>query len=536
MALPATCLAELVILGAQVVTMRAGQPRAEAFAVAEHRLLRVGTEAEVRPCIGPKTHVVDLAGAVVMPGFIDAHAHPAEAGMEAGLVNLAAARSLGEAVKIAEGWRASHPKTAWIAGGGWDAVVFADVAPRGALDEAFGAVPVYFSSVDGHSAWVNTAALRAGGLIAAPPPRGGQVDVDARGEPTGVIRETATDAVVGAMPASSAAAVDEGIVVALAELSKYGVTSVIEAASDESMLAGWRRAERAGRLSARLFAAIPVELGEGRAAVRRIARLAKRYHSDRLSVNAIKLFLDGVVETRTARMVAPYVGGGFGPIQFEDAELDEVFDAADDAHLQVHAHAIGDAAVRQALDAEARRALRRGSRDRRTLVAHLEFVAAVDAPRFRELGVIADLQPLWAYPDPYVTELTMPAIGEERTAAAYPFGTLHAAGAKLAAGSDWSVTTLNPWPAVEVAVTRADPDVPGDVLGTNEGISLMAILEAYTVGGAHAVFADASLGQISPGFYADFIVLDRDPWAIPEVQLSEVEVKQTWVGGECVRR
>ena len=536
MALPATCLAELVILGAQVVTMRAGEPRTEAFAVAEERVLRVGTDDEVRACVGPKTRVIDLDGAVVMPGFIDAHAHPAESGIEAGLVNLASAGSIGEAVKLAEAWRARHPKAVWITGGGWDAVAFANASPRASLDEAFGAVPAYFSSVDGHSAWVNTAALRVGGLFGAPPPRGGQVEMDSLGQPTGVIRETATDAVVAAMPARSAAEVDEGIVVALAELGKYGVTSVIEAASDVTLLAGWRRAEVAGRLSARVFAAMPVELGEGRAAVGRVARLARRYHSDRLSVNAIKLFLDGVVETRTARMVAPYVGGGLGPVQFEDTELDEIYDAADSLLLQVHAHAIGDGAVRQALDAEARRVARRGARDRRTLLAHLEFVAPVDAPRFRELGVVADLQPLWAYPDLYVTELTTPVVGAERTAAAYPFGTLHAAGARLAAGSDWSVTTLNPWPAIEVAVTRTDPEVPGDVLGANESIPLTVILEAYTLGGAHAMFADTSLGQISPGFYADFIVLDRDPWAIPPSQLSEVEVRQTWVGGELVGR
>ncbi|GDX82478.1 amidohydrolase [Deltaproteobacteria bacterium] len=536
MASPLDCVADLVVIGAQVVTMNAAQPRAEAFAVADGVVVRVGSDAEMASCRGPATVVYNAAGLTVLPGFVDAHAHPGDSGMEAGFVDLDGAHSMEAVVARATAWRAAHPDAKWVQGGPWDGIALASVAPLAALDAEFGTTPVFLWSEDGHSAWVNTAALRAGRLLTENVPRGGQVVRDASGGLTGVIREAAVDAVTAVMPVPTADAVDAGITSALLELRRYGITSVIEASSDLSLLAGWRRAERAGRLTARVFAAMPIDLGEGAPAVARVAKLARKYRSERLRVNAIKLFVDGVVEPKTALMLDPYIGGGTGPVQFEDAELDELFDSADAAKLQIHAHAIGDAAVRQVLDAESRLVARRGPADRRPILAHLEFVSPVDAPRFATLGAIADLQALWAYPDPYVTALTVPVVGEARANAAYPFAMLAKAGAPLAAGSDWSVTTLNPWPAIEVAVTRRDPDAPGEVLGVGQGLTLDQIVAAYTLGGAHAIFADTWLGQIAPGFKADFVVLDRDPWAIPTEELSDVKVKLTAVDGELFSR
>ncbi len=535
MASPLDCVAELVVIGAHVVTMNAAQPRAEGFAIADGVVVRVGSDADVNACIGRDTKVYQAAGSTVLPGFIDAHAHPADSGMEAEFVDLSGALTIEAVLARMRSWREAHRDARWVQGGPWDGVALAAVAPLAVFDAEFGETPVFLWSEDAHSAWVNTAALRAGGLLDGAAPRGGTVERDATGALTGVIRETAVDAVANVTPAPTAAAVDAGITLALAELRRYGITSVIEASSNPSLLAGWRRAERAGRLTARVFAALPVDLGEGAPAVARVARFAKKYRSDRLRVNAIKLFMDGVVETQTALMLEPYLRGGVPPVQFEDAELDELFDAADTAKLQVHAHAIGDAAVRQVLDAESRLVARRGAGDRRPILAHIEFVAPVDAPRFAALGAIANLQPLWAYPDLYVTTLTVPAIGAARASSAYPFGLLASAGAPLAAGSDWSVTTLNPWPAIEVAVTRRDPDAPGEALGVDQALTLDTIVAAYTLGGAHAVFADDWLGQIALGFRADFVILDRDPWAGPVGELSEVKVKLTAVGGELLR-
>lgn len=529
-----SCLADVVVLGAHVLTMDAARPEVSAFAARSGTIVAVGDDATIRACVGPKTLVHRLAGATVLPGFVDAHNHPGESGIELGEADVSAAPSVDAVVTTARAWRDAHPGAAWVEGGGWDTTTFPDAAPLAALDAAFGAQPVYLASADGHSGWANSAALRAAGLLTGPDPRGGQVVRAADGVPTGVVRETATDVVAGAAPDPDRATVDAGLAAALGELARYGITSTIEAASDRTLLAGWRRAERAGRLTARIFAAVPVDPGEGPAAVRKVAALARRYHSDRLAVTAIKLFFDGVVETETARLLAPYADGTNGEVQFTDAELDALFDAADRAGLQVHGHTIGDGAVRQALDAETRLVARRGAKDRRMILAHLEMIDPADAPRFAQLGAIADLQPLWAYPDPYVETGTRPILGNARTARLYPFGDLVRAGAPLAAGSDWSVTTLNPWPAIEVALTRQDPDAPGAVLGPDQALDLDTLLHAYTTGGAHAVGADGRLGVIREGAQADFVVLDRDPTRIPPADLSAVQVAETWVGGACV--
>ncbi len=521
------CVADLIVHHAHVVTLDTAAPSVEALAIRGETIVAVGTDAEIATCTAPRT--LDLHGATVLPGFIDAHAHPGESGMERGLVNLEDVATIDEAVARARAWRAANPDPTWIEGGGWDTPSFPDAVPLPALDAAFGDTPVYFASADGHSGWANSAALRAAHLLTGPDPAGGAVLRGPDGAPTGVVRETATDVVTAAIPTPPRATIDAGLRVALGELARFGITSVVEAASDPDLLAGWRRLERSGALTARIFAAVPVEPGEGAAGVTRVARLARRYHSDRLRVDAVKLFFDGVVETETATLVAPYLDGTNAPPQFTDAELDSILPAAARAGLAVHGHALGDGAVRQALDAEARAAVRP-----RMILAHLELVDPADVPRFASLGVVADLQPFWAYPDPYVTTGTVPVLGPERVARLYPFGDLLGARALLAAGSDWSVTTLDPWPAIEVAVTRRDPETPGEALAPDQALPLSAILAAYTTGGAHAVAMDGRLGVLRPGAYADFVVLNRDPLTTPPADLSTVKVTQTWMGGRMV--
>jgi predicted amidohydrolase YtcJ len=246
--------------------------------------------------------------------------------------------------------------------------------------------------------------------------------------------------------------------------------------------------------------------------------------------------VDGVIEARTATLLAPYLLEGkpatgpdaLGKPTYSADRLARIVEQADAAGFQVHMHAIGDGAVRMGLDAIAHAARKNGPRDRRAVLAHLELIDPSDVPRFRALGAVACIQPYWAYPDEYVTTLTAPVIGPDRTARLYPAASLARAGATLAGGSDWSVTTANPLKAVEVAVTRQAPDTaaPG-ILGSGERLTLAQALEAYTLGGAHASFEEKDSGSLVSGKWADFVVLDRDPFKASPREIGELRVRWT---------
>lgn len=516
------CFGDVAFVQARVHTM--GEPgEAGWMVVKDGRVLAVG--AGERTCEAART--VDLHGAVVLPGFIDAHAHPAEGGLELHMLQLGAVTTLDELAAAVGAWAAAHPEEPWIEGAGWDAVALDGIAPLAALDAATDR-PVFLSSADGHSAFVNSAAFRLAGLDPATDPPGGLVDRGPDG-PTGWIRETATDVVGEAVPRWSAERTDAATRAGLAGFAEHGVTSIVDANADADSLASYRRLDREGALTARVYAAVEVVPGDVRAGVAQARRLRARYTSPHLAVTGAKLYLDGVVESRTAALLAPYTDGTVAPLAFPDADLDRVVRAADRAGLQLHAHAIGDAAVRQYLDAIARHG---APLAHPPLAAHIELIDPADVPRFAELGVAADLQALWAYPDDYVRALTVPVVGPDRAARLYPFGELDRAGATLVAGSDWSVTTMNPWPAIEVALTRRDPAGGGEALGEGQALDLLTMLRAYT-SEAGSVFP-GGVGSLAPGAAADFVVLDRDPFAVPVTELSEVRVRETWMDGRRV--
>lgn len=478
-------------------------------------------------CAAPDT--LALHGATVFPGFLDLHAHPAEGGRELRMLDLAAVTTLDGLTAAVADWARAHPDDAWIEGAGWDAAALDGLRPLAALD-AVTTRPVFLSSSDGHSAFVNTAALRAAHLDPAHPPAGGHVD-GGPDAPTGWIRETATDVVAGAIPRWSPARTDDAVAAGLALFAAQGITTIVDANADGDTLASYVRLDDRGALPARVFAAVEVDPGDSLAAARRLRR---RYHSPHLSVAQVKLYLDGVVESGTASLLDPYVDGHDEPLAFADADLDRILRAADRAGFQVHVHAIGDGAVHQLLDAYARTGLHPA---RPPLAAHLELVDAADVPRFASLGVVADIQSLWAWPDPFVRNLTFPVVGPTRSARLYPFGDLHRAGATVVGGSDWSVTTMDPWPAIEVALTRRDPDAvdaSGAPLAPDQALDLPTMLDAYTRVAGTVLPTDLRLGTLVPGAVADFVVLDRDPTAIPAAELSEVKVVQTWMGGRRV--
>jgi predicted amidohydrolase YtcJ len=523
--------ADLVFRGGPVYTMTAEDARA--LAVAGDRIVWVGVDPSGR--IGPDTEIVELDGRALFPGFIDAHTHPAMSGAEALDVSLYDAGTLTQLLAAVSAWAAANPESAWVRGGGWDVSLFNDSLDKSQLDGVVADRPAFLSSADGHSAWVNSAALAAAGVSdTTPDPEDGEIERDANGEATGVLREAAADVVGDLMPGWAASQVDAGTADGLAEAASFGLTSLVDANADEDLLAAYRRADDAGTLTARVFAAVEVEPGFAAEGVGELQDLADRYAGGGLSVNAGKMYVDGVIESQTAAMLEPYEDGTNGELCFTDQELADSAVALDAAGFQLHFHAIGDGAVRQALDAVAAAESANGPADRRPLLAHLEVIDPADAVRFAESGALADFQPLWAYPDPYITDWTLPFIGDERAALLYPMRSVLAAGGTLVAGSDWSVSTMNPWEAIEVAVTRQDPAGGGGTLNADEAVSLEDAVAAYTRDGALAIFAEGELGTLEAGKLADLVLVDRDPFGIDPTDLSNVVVQGTWAGGRRV--
>lgn len=528
--------AELVFVNARVYTMDEAGTVAEAVAVTDGRVVYVGDTEGAEALAGDGTETVDLGGRPLLPGFVDAHTHLVWSATQLLDADLYAATSLDELVTIIQETAEARPEEPWVRGVGWDASIFEGMLDKDLLDRAVADRPACLDAADGHSVWVNTLALAEAGITAdTPDPDGGVIERDASGEPTGILREDAMALVVDLIPPWSEDQVDDGLASALAEASAFGLTTIIDAVCEDWMLAGYRRAEDAGKLSVRVRCAVEVDPELGSEQIDLANTMRDLYASERVRLNAAKFYLDGVIESQTATMLEPYVDGTNGEAAFEDDALLALAEAFDAEGYQLHAHAIGDGAVRQWLDTIEALTAARGEADRRPLVAHVEVIDPDDVPRFAALGVYADAQALWAYPDSYITELTIPVIGDERAAWIYPFGALAEAGATIVAGSDWSVTSMNPWEAIEVAVTRRDPTDPdGETLNPEHALTLEQVLVAYTRDGARAAFLEDEVGTIAVGLRADLVALDRDPFDLDPSELSDVTVYGTWVDGARV--
>lgn len=526
--------ADTVFTGGMVRSMALDGATAQALAVRDGRVVFVGSGEGAAAYEGEGTRVVDLAGRTVIPGLIDSHAHLVWGGEDLQIVDLSVATSMEELLAAVSAWAAANPGAEWVQGSGWDAPTFEGQMDKALLDAIIPDRPVYLGSADGHSAWVNSVALALAGITdeTADPP-GGIIVRDDSGEATGVLRESAEELVLGLIPPFTEEEDDAGLAQALELAHSHGITTVIDANCAEEVLGAYLRADAAGTLKLRVYGAVEV-LPTLDPQVDAIVAERDDITSDLVHVDAVKLYLDGVIESGTAYLQEPYSDGTNAAPLFSDAQLDRFFLAADDAGLQIHLHAVGDGAVHQLLDAIERLdqvTPVAQAADRRTLAAHIELIDPADVPRFAELGVYADFQPLWAYPDTYIVDLTLPVIGDERAAWLYTIGDVVASGATVVAGSDWDVSDINPFAAMEVAITRQDPDDPGEALGPEQAVGIDTILAAYTRDGARAVFGEDDLGTLEVGKYADLVIVAQDPYTIDLAALSDLVVESTWVGG-----
>lgn len=535
--------AELVFRHGRVYTLDAQRPRAEAVAVAAGRIAYVGPEAGIERWIGPQTRVIDLQGKMLLPGFQDSHTHLVSGGVALGQCQLGELDTPEEIAAEVGRYAAAHPEgpaeVKWIQGGGWQLPVFPGANPaKTLLDRAAPGRAVALYAADGHSLWASSRALELAGITReTPDPPNGRIERDpATGEPTGTLREAAAGVIEKILPATTAEERVQGLRRALELAARNGITSVQDASVDEEILRAYADLAGKGELTVRTVAALRVESSET-AEVARLAALREKYRSDRLRPISAKIFADGVIESQTAALLEPYLekdspgAKDRGIANWPPEALNPMVAALAREGFQVHVHAIGDRAVRMALDAFEQA----GAARTRPQIAHLELIDPQDIPRFRKLGVIANFQPLWAYADPYITELTLPVLGPERSRRLYPIGTVARAGAALACGSDWDVTTMNVLEAIQVAVTRRDPaSGPGPAWLPEHLADLATMLACYTTGGAWANFQEKETGSIEVGKLADLVLLDRDLFAIPASEIAKAKVVSTFLGGRSV--
>lgn len=541
--------ADLVFTGGPVFTATTVRARTDAVAVRDGRIVALGAEA--RELVGPGTEVVDLAGRLLVPGFQDAHVHPVSGGLELLRCDLNHGGTEAEYLDIVAAYAAAHPDEEWILGGGWSMSVFPGGTPTAeALDRVVPDRPVFLPNRDGHGAWVNSRALERAGITRdTPDPADGRIERDADGRPTGTLHEGAMNLVVRLLPEVGPDDMLAALLKGQEYLHSFGVTSwqdaIIGAYSDLPDPGDtYLRADREGLLTGRVVGALWWDREAGIEQIDSLVERRERYRSPRFSPTSVKIMQDGVAENFTAAMLESYHDGhghptGNSGISFVPAELlDEVVPRLDGLGFQVHFHAIGDRAVRECLDAVERAIAANGRRDNRHHIAHIQVIHPDDVPRFRDLGVAANMQSYWATLEPQMIELTLPFLGEQRSAWQYPFGDLLRAGAVLAAGSDWSVSTPDPLAAIHTAVNRTA--APGHEEGDfepflpDQAIDLGSSLVAYTAGSAWVNHRDHDTGTIEAGKLADVVVLDRDPFAGPPEQIGATRVLQTFVGGTRV--
>jgi predicted amidohydrolase YtcJ len=512
--------AELALLGGPIFTAGSHPGSFTALAVDGGVISYLGDDEGVRAHIGPGTNVIDLGGRMATPGFQDAHCHPSSSGLDLARCSLGEARSAEEALAAIASYAGAHPDEAWIRGSGWSSDWFdRGCPPKELLDSVVGDRPVYLPNRDGHSAWVSTAALRAAGVDSSTPdPFDGRIERNPDGSPQGTMHEGARYLITDHMPEDTDAEIRAGIVAGQRYLFGRGITAWQDAHVDDPVHRAYRALGENGDLEGRVAGALWWDRHLGMEQLQWIESV-RHEASGRYRPVAVKLMVDGVVENFTASMLDPYLDGAGGStgnrgIDFIDpSDLAEIVTRLDATGLSCHFHAIGDRGVRNALDAVAAARAANGMTANRHHIAHIQVVHPDDIARFVELGVTANCQTLWACDGGYQTDLTKPFLGQERTSWQYPFGSLAAAGAHLAMGSDWDVSTPDIFDQADVAVTRSDIADPSEPpLNLAEAITLAASLTGFTLGSAYVNHIDDTTGTLEVGKLADLVVLDCDPF------------------------
>ena len=541
--------ADVILIHARIYTVNARQPWAEALAIGDGKILAVGKDTEISHYRGSSTKVIDAKGRLVLPGFTDCHVHFMDGSFSLQQVNVEDARNLEQVQQQIKTYAEAHPNDAWVLGRGWSYPIFppSGMPDKKQLDAVVPDRPAYIEGYDGHTWWANTKALEAAHITkaTADPPGGTIVRDPATGEPTGAIKEDAADAMVRraiAVPSreKKLKALREG----LKHANELGITrvhvmgGVNVGAGDVADAELLEELRRNNELTVRFYLGYRFDPPEVTAhQLDEIEKARQRYHDDWIAAGGVKFFLDGVIETHTAAMLAPYSNAPdlSGSLLWDPDKYKNFVAELDRRGIQIFTHAIGDHAIRLALDAYGAAATKNGTKDARHRIEHIEDPSAADIPRFGQLGVIASMQPLHSYPDDDTLKSWLPAVGPERASRAWPWRSIQDAGGVLVFGSDWPVVTLSPWPGLQNAVTRQTTDgKPEAGWIPSERISLADAIKGYTLNAAFAGHREKTEGSLEPGKFADLIIVSQNIFETDPHHLIDTKVVMIMVGGRVV--
>lgn len=534
---------DLIVFNGKVYRAGGDARFAEAIAVRGNTIFRVGSNREVKRMRRPQTIVIDAHGGAVVPGFNDAHIHFESGSLALAEIDLLGAKTADEIAASVRTWANTHKDRPWVTGRGWYYTAFpAGLPTRQMLDELVPDRPAYLTAYDGHSGWANSAALKLAGITARTAnPKNGIVVKDARGEPTGVLKESAMALLRDVMPKPDRAQRLSAIRAGVREAHRVGVTSVQNASGSPEEIELWNELRRTGDLDLRMYHALSAGPGFAEADADGFEETRRRHADDPLlKAGAVKLMVDGVIESHTAAMLQPYANRQTrGLANFTPEELTRIVTLLDGRGWQIWIHAIGDRGIRMALDAfdAAAKANPAPARGRRHRIEHIESIDPADVARFGALGVIASMQPFHANPDPSMGTVWTENIGEERASQGWLWGSIARENGRLAFGSDWPVVTLDPRLGLQVAVNRLSPtgEPEGGWLPA-ERLPLAKAIDAYTSDGAYASFDEQRKGTLAPGMLADIVILSTDIFDAPPERLLDASVDVTIFDGKVVYR
>ena len=535
-------VADIIIARAKVYTGNSEQPWAEAVAIHDGKIMAVGDEATIFKLRYGGTEVIEAGGHLVLPGFVDCHIHFLDGSLSLGRVNLEGAKDASDIQQRLRDYAARHPGKDWVLGRGWNYAMFGPEAlpHKKYLDEIFPDRPVFLEGYDGHTFWANSKALALAGITnETPDPPNGAIVRDSKTHgATGALKESARELVARIVPKLSRNERLAALRAGMKWANEHGLTRVHSAGGDFEQLDLYDELRSQGQQTLRFYIAYFLDPPKLRPQdLDTIESARKRFHDDWIDTGAVKMMVDGVVESHTAAMLEPYSDDPStkGKLFWDPANYAAAVAELDKRGLQLFTHAIGDHGVRTALDAYEHAEETNHTSDRRPRIEHIETITAADIPRFGTLGVIASMQPLHSYPDADTLDVWARNAGPDRASRAWAWKSISSDGGHLAFGSDWPVVTLNPWEGVQTAVTRQTAEGKPDAgFVPEQRLTVAETVRGYTLGAAYAGRREKTEGSIEPGKLADLIIVSQNIFEVDPHRLAETKVLTTVVGGRVV--
>jgi predicted amidohydrolase YtcJ len=545
--------ADYVLQNGEIYNVDAMRSWADALAIKNNKIIYIGLDKGVKDYIGKQTKVIDLKGKMVLPGFQDSHIHPVGSALNSYMCSLLGLASIDAYLDKIKQCVAAHPNATWIHGAGWSHRVFQDLQPdKKMLDKIVSHVPFTLHSYDGHSLWANSKALEVAGVdektkdVAA----GKVLRYPNSNEPMGIfLEDPAAELVMYARPAYTQKQVYGALLYVQKYLNSLGITSVQDALiaidGEEGIygtIDAYHEADKKNELTIRVTGALYWNPTKGMEQAEKMKRYREKYSFDKFRVTSVKIWQDGVMHTHTSHLLEGYKDkpNETGLVMIEQPRLNELVVEMDKAGFQMHFHADGDAALRQCLDAIELALKTNGKADNRHQIAHLELVHPDDIPRFRELNVVANVQPIWSTSKSYISDLINVKIGEKRKRWLEINKSFLDEGIIVAYGSDWNVTTPKPVDLIEAAVTRISPTLSleekrnSTPLLPDENVNVADAIASYTINGAYVNHQNKTTGSLEVGKLADIVVLDKNLFDVEPVRISETKVLLTFMDGKLV--